>query len=161
MHLQHMTFTSISNLTHITSKRGRFTEFSFTSIQANFIGVRAFGHLHPKLGDKLTLVMPGPEQWRDIYGWFDHHSKAIVMPIYATQLLVLSLIGFFSVVMLFVLFAAASLLPMSWWHVPILAGVMLVAGTWFVVMKNFWLVHRARNLLLALKQTLDAPDRVD
>nr|WP_314863347.1 hypothetical protein [uncultured Undibacterium sp.] len=161
MHLQDITFTSISNLTHITSRRGRFTEFGFTSTQADFIEARAFGHLCPRSGYRLSLVMPGPDHWRNIYGWFDHSSKAIVMPFYATQLLVFSLVSAFSAVMLFVLLSAAFHIPFSWWRLPLAAGVMLIAGTWFMATREFSLMHQARNLLLELKRSLDAPGRVD
>jgi hypothetical protein len=94
--------------------------------------------------------MPRPDHWRNIYGWFDHSSKTIVMPFYGTQLLEFSLVSFISVVMLFVHLAAAFLIPISWWDLPIVAAVMLVACTWFIVMKRFLLAHQARILLLAL-----------
>ena len=152
MHLQHLTLTAISDLTYVTSKRGRFTEFGFISPQADSIKARTFGHLHPKAGDKLTMAMAAPNHWREIYGWFDHLTKTVQMPIFQSQLIVFGLLSIFCLPMLIVCVAAI------WQGVFLLLPVLLlVAVCWYVAYREFHRVYQARRLLLSYVRSLDAP----
>lgn len=152
MHLQHLTLTAVSDVTYITSKRGRFTQFGFVSTQEKFIEARTFGHLHPKVGDKLTMVMPAPDHWRDVYGWYDHLTKTVHLPFFRSQLILFALLSIFCLPM-FILCVAA-----IWQGVfLLLLGLLLVVVCWYAAYQNFYRAYRARHLLLNYVRSLKAP----
>jgi len=153
MHLQHLTLSEVSDLTYITSKRGRFTQFGFVSMQGESGEARSFGHLHPKVGDKLTMVMPAPQHWREIYGWFDHLTQSVCMPLFQRQLILFALLSIFCLPMLIVCVAAI------WQGVfLLLPALMLTAACWYLTFQEFRRVYRARRVLLRYLKSLDAPE---
>ena len=151
MHLQHLTLSEVSDLTYITSKRGRFTQFGFVSTQGESGEARSFGHLHPKVGDRLTMVMPAPQHWREIYGWFDHLAQSVCMPFFQRQLILFALLSIFCLPMLIVCVAGI------WQGVYVLfLGLLLVVVCWYAAYQNFYRAYQARHLLLNYVRSLKA-----
>lgn len=163
MHLQQLSLTTVSNVSHISSQRGRFTEFDFTSSDAKACQAKAFGHLSPKANATLTLAMPGKDRWREIYGWLDHSSMQVVAPYFWERTLVLLVFGALSLALLIVFLGGAwSLRPSSFLSSLCFLFLALWQGfSVFLIVQDFLVAHAARKSLRALAASLTASNNVE
>jgi hypothetical protein len=158
MYLQPLLLTTVSKVSHITGKAGRFTEFGFSSSYATVSQARAFGHLSPTANTEITLAMPGQDRWRHIYGWLDHSSKNVLVPYFWERLVVLLFVSALSFVLIpFFLVGAWSMRQSSWLYpFAFSVGALLVGFIWVSVVRDFLVAQAARKALAGLAASLRA-----
>jgi len=158
MHLQPLSLTAVSKVSHISSQRGRFTEFGFASNYATVPQARAFGHLSPKANTEITLAMPGRDRWRHIYGWLDHTSQKVLVPYFWERLIVLLFYSILSFLFIPIFLGGAWSMRQSSWlsSVAFSIGALLVGFIWVLVVRDFLVAQAARKALATLAASLCA-----